>query len=135
MKLVRYDTWYDVMRPKICHLPCSLNHHFIVAFYVGILLFPRHCIFHFAILKSLSLPWSSMLVINANQNYRRNIPPKHVNPWPEMQNAIEWKMTAVNKICQTQQNVFMLQNYISQLIEIVIMCIAYKLLIVVETGH
>ena len=42
---------------------------------------------------------------------------------------------------RTQQNksnsitLFMLQNNISQLIEVVIMCIAYKLFIVVEMGY
>ena len=106
-----YDTWYDVIRPKIWPIPCSMIQHFITSFYMGIFLFPRHCIFHVAILKSLSPPWGSMYVIHVSQNYRAG-PYEHLT-----RNA---KCNCM-KIDRTQQNmsnsinVFILQNYISWL--------------------
>ena len=124
-----YMIWY-VIRPKIWPIPCSMNRYFNAAFYTGIFLFPRHCIFHFAILKRLSPPWGSICVINVNQNYRAG------NMWTldqkcKMQLNKNWPHSA--KYVKLNKCIYAAKLH--QLIEIVTMCTAYRLFVVVEMGY
>ena len=124
---------------KYCNKLLCLCKHDIIYSHVGIFLFPRHCIFHFAILKFLSIR-----IQNADVAYIFKMLRWHARN--KCQSKFKSRATCEpltrNAKCnylkndRTQQNnsnsinVFMLQNWICQLNEIFLISTAHKIFII-----
>ena len=124
---------------KYCNKLLCLCKHDIRYSHVGIFLFPRHCIFYFAILKFLSIRIQNADVAYIFKMLRWNARNKCQSKFKSRATCEPLTRNAkcnYLKNDRTQQNesnsitVFMLQDYISLLLELVIMCIAYELYIV-----